>query len=187
MDGLGEVNLEPGIRIQRLFLGRKGSNCSSGQERAVPWGSDGWIQLLRGEPRPQNAPKSLGAVNCPGSRCLAANTPDPASRQADNSISCWKGFLCARSSSGVSWAVRKPRPQPAAASSWAARGYFHIFSFPYTGVFSHGIYHPSFPRGIGFVLPNPTSDTTTPCERLRDVTGAGTGWLVQKRMEPRNP
>lgn len=109
-------------------------------------------------------------MNCPGYRCLAANTPDSTSRQADNSISCWKGFLCARSSSGVSWAVRKRRPQPAAASSWAARGYFHIFSFPYIGVFSHGIYHPSFPRGIGFVLPNPTSDTTMPCERLRDVT-----------------
>lgn len=52
MDGLGEVNLEPGIRVQHLFLGRKGSNCSNGQEGAVPWGSDGWVQLLRGEPRP---------------------------------------------------------------------------------------------------------------------------------------
>lgn len=50
--GLGEVNLEPGTRTQdNFFLGRKGSNSSNGQERAILWGSDRCIQFLRREPR----------------------------------------------------------------------------------------------------------------------------------------
>lgn len=66
-------------------------------------------------------------MNSPGDRFLTANTPDSLKREADNSISCWKGFLCAWSLSGVSWAVGKPRSQIAAVSLWAAHGCTYIF------------------------------------------------------------
>lgn len=106
-------------------------------------------------------------MNSPGDRLLTANKPDSLKREADNSISCWKGFLCAWSSSGVSWSVGKPRPQTAAVSSWAAHGCTYIFHTQES--FLMAFITPNW-NWVEIVLPNPTSDATTPCERLRDVT-----------------
>lgn len=58
VSGLGEVDLESGIRVQHLFLGRKGSICSNGQERTLLWGSDGCMKFLRKTKAKKSSKKS---------------------------------------------------------------------------------------------------------------------------------
>lgn len=105
-------------------------------------------------------------MNSLGDRFLTANRSDSLKREADNSISCWKGFFVL--GVHVVWA-RKSRPQTEAVSSWPAHGCIYIFFFIHVNLFWWYL-SPLIPKGIETVLPNPTFDATMPCERLKDVT-----------------